>query len=372
MFNRYTGPTVLTLLLAMLLGGLAACSSTPTATPPLLLVDSLDAQRIGYRIRWASSLDIPESEDISHAVVFDDILLIIESPTNLASAISLRDGSLLWRRIIGERFDTLYTPAKYQSYVLVNSNHQLFFHDLLTGDLKQIHDLEWVVGNGPCVQSNLAIFGAINGRVFAHDLPSAQMRWEYQLSDQINVRAVDVNEQFTFIADANGVYGLFLTRDGTLMWKGKTFGRISAQPVVSQLSILVPSEDHSLYALSKDAGAGGDDRWIHREIRPITTSPIIVNRAAYLPGRTGGLTALDDVRGGQTLWTTDEKVLPVLQRANSLVLFGRNSLLVVDANSGTPLHRVTTDTLDRVLPIDNQSMLLISPTGRVVRLDPSN
>src|SRR5690606_35423848 len=142
--------------------------------------------------------------------------------------------------------DRLFMPMRYQDQLIINSQNRLYLIDIYSGTLKGIQNLDYVVTSAPAQLENYLIFGSVTGLVFAHDIGIGYTRWRYQMAAEILTEPVTLANQYVFSADARGVYALLNARDGELIWKGRTFDRISAQPKVTRLGILVPSEDFTL------------------------------------------------------------------------------------------------------------------------------
>lgn len=355
-------------LLILMVTVAVGCKGQSPTQAQLLLIDPLDAQTFGYSIKWAGDIEVPRGRIIKYLVVLDDLIISVEAPTNLVTAISLRDGSLKWRQLVGNRYDLLFEPFLYKDTVVINSNNDIYRLDRESGKMRRIDRLRYVVNNAPAVVGDYAIYGSTTGLVFAQDLISGQVRWSYQLSDGIHVRPVSSAEQYVFAADAGGIYAMFDAGSGELLWRGRAFAGVRAQPVISQLSVLIPSEDHSLYALNK---TDERDQWIHRETVPLTEDPTLISNTLYLPVPNQGVAAIDVIRGGRVLWRLEEDYKPIMQRDEVLFMHDRRGVVLVDHETGTIRRRIDTERLRFVRNVpDEDGLILVSPRGRVVRIDP--
>ena len=93
---------MLFVLLQVTLVTLIGCQSVPP--PPSgtgHLIEPGDALRLGYHLGPARDLAVPSGHAISHVAVLGDQLVVVESPSNLVTAISLGNGDTVWSRIIG-------------------------------------------------------------------------------------------------------------------------------------------------------------------------------------------------------------------------------------------------------------------------------
>ena len=199
--TRPTPSLVALLLLSLLFTALAGCGTTRQHhSQPL--ADTIELHDLGYNEAWASSVQVPRGHDLTHAVLLGDQLITVEMPSRLVTAVSLRDGSLQWRTVVADPSDSLHEPFAYRDRIVINSGHEIFQLDKETGNLLHVGELRMPVNTRPGLYGSLAIFGAMNGRVFAHDLDSTFTTWQYQLNDAVKAPPLVVNNR-VFVADAS-------------------------------------------------------------------------------------------------------------------------------------------------------------------------
>ncbi len=354
------------LVLAMIV--LTACGSTVTVEEPSALIEPLDARNLGYRVRWISSTDVPDDARITHTKVMDDVLITIEYPANIVTAVSIRDGSLLWRRMVADKLDRVYEPIRYEDKLVISSQNRIYLVDVYDGQLSGLQNLDFVAASPPSQHDNFLIFGGVNGRVFAHDLETGYARWQYQMASEVVAKPLIIAGQYVFAADTVGVYAMLNVRDGSLIWKGSAFDRISAAPAENRLGVLVASEDYTLYSLDRNSGT---DRWKYRATGPLTDAPWAFENQVYLPVKSGGLVALGALRG-EVQWKLEEYGEPVTQDRGVLTLKRPRSIWFVEAATGEVLKQAPTAPLRSVLPGPDDSLILLGYDGRVIRLDPAS
>jgi len=220
-----------------------------THTGPDLLINPLGARKLGYHYQWSTDLAIPPGSRLNQAEVLDDLLVVIESPSNMVSAISLQDGTVRWVRSVASSLDRVYGALRSGDRVLVNSETRLYSLAAETGTIVDSRDLKTSVAAPPALAGGLLIFGATDGQVFAQNLWDGFDRWTIQLSGQEATRPVLAGNGL-FVADDAGSYALLAIDNGALLRDGRTFARISATPTVGDASLFVASEDATLYALN--------------------------------------------------------------------------------------------------------------------------
>ena len=325
-----------------------------------------DLLRSGLKVHWASHLDIPKQERISQwAVLEGGYLITIEVPSNLFTVINLRDGSIVWRQIHGQYTDHFYTPFRYGEIICVNSETHMLKIDLKTGRALEIVALKAVVNNSPAHVNNFAIFGGLNGRIFAHDINTGFPKWNYQMQAGITAQPV-ATQAAVFIGDSSGVYILLSAIDGTPAWKGRTVRQISAPGTISleHNIVFIPSEDQTLYALNQ---VFGNDLWRYHAKRALTHQPIIIDQQILLPITGNGLVALD-ITTGKPLWQTNELLKPFDSDEDYIYCHKVNSLWVLAKDSGKTVSQIPTAELLDIIGLNNGQFLIITKTGRLLKL----
>ncbi len=351
---------VLVLLAAVGCGG---WSRRPSSSG--LLIEPADAARLGYMVNWSTNLNVPRRHGLSSVTLLGDVLYTVESPGNLVSAVSVRDGKLLWHRVIGEPTEAIYPPVRDDERVYFNNDTLIFTLGAAHGDLIASADLAEVVETGPVLIGRYAIFGGSNGTVFAHDLDAGYAKWSYQLSGGVVVPPV-ASQQNVFLADSKGVYAALRADSGELIFRGRTFGPLTAEPASTRGGFFVPSQDQSLYALNR---VTGKDTWVHRTATPLTQAPAALGQAVYLPLDGSGLVALS-AADGEERWTSELPAQAVHAQDGQVLLHYPGGLRWVDEKTGRVIEDVQTMPLQKVIPLPNDGVLIVSPGGRIHRLNP--
>ncbi len=332
-----------------------------------LPIDPQDLSQLGLNVAWANYLNVPTSHKISHAVVLGDILVTIEMPTNLFTAVNLRDGTVRWRQLMGHTTDRFYAPFRVGNFLYVNTETQILKIDANTGQAVEQGNLESVVQSGPAVVGPFAIFGGLNGRIFAHDLTTNYSKWAYRMPGGI-ITNPTANSRTAFVADSKGVYVLLFARDGEPVWKGRTFAQISAPAAMTRNSVLVPSEDQALYALDIQTGR---DLWKFSASHPLNESPLVLGDTVLLRMAHVGLYALD-LQTGKVNWKLAQDYLPISQSRTHLFVHHRTSLSKLDMASGRTIVQVPTQRIAFAFSLDGQGdhLLLVTDRGRLLKLEP--
>ncbi len=356
---------VRSLLVLMLLTAVGCGDWSRRESRSGLLIEPADAARLGYVVNWSTPLNVPKRAELTSVTLLGDILFTVESPGNLVSAISVRDGDVLWRSVIGEPTEQVYPPVSDEERVYFNNDTTLFTLGIFHGDLIATANLASVVETGPVLNGRYAIFGGVDGKVFAHDLDAGYAKWSYQMTSGIVVPPAE-SQQNIVVADSKGIYAIIQANDGDLLFRGKTFGPITAPLASSNSGIYIPSHDQALYAVNRITGR---DDWVYRTSTKLTLPPAMLGRSVFLPVPHQGLVALD-VANGKERWTTEVQAQAVHTDNGKVLLHYAGGLRWVDERTGRVIEDVQTMPIQSVVPLPNNSLLVVSPGGRVHRLNP--
>ena len=365
-------PLWVVMLVAVWVAGCqGAGPSQPVAVRPTdlgPLIDALDARDLGYTLQWATDLGVSGNQTLSYVEALGDVIVCVESPSNMVTAISLREGNILWRSVVGKPADKLFAPVRRDDRLLINSEQLLYSVDIKTGQMIEVSRLQSLVNHAPAVVGDTVVYGGLNHRVFAHDFRAGYSRWAYQLTERVFAQPATFGPN-VFVADGNGVYAMFVAATGQLLWKGRTFSRVSAQPAMSHMGVFVASEDHALYALD---GATGRDRWIFHTTEPLTRSPYVFPNTVILPLPGRGVIVAIHARTGAKKWQLPFMAEPIYQFEDTLLLHTDYSLLVVDIGSGKIFSEVPVHRLRAVIHIPDRQLVLVSPGGRLLLMAPQS
>lgn len=331
------------------------------------LIEPGPAAELGYRISWARDMNLPRRQSITSAVILDDLLLTVEAPDNLITARNLRSGEMAWKVKLGSDLERFFTPVRDGGEVYINSETRMFTLRATDGKVLSVADLDEAVNSGPAysVETGLAIFGSKTGLIFAHSVDNNFARWRYRLPEQISSTPISI-DQDVFVVDNAGNYVMLEVTSGDIQWRNHTLGDVSAPPAVQGSEVLVASEDRKLYSLNRTSG---NDAWQYLGAeQPLTAPAIPLGRLILLPLTPNrGVVALTAVDGDE-VWRTDVNANPVVERDQDLLMHTDNSMFLLDLDDGEVLIEAPTRGIQTVIPGPGESLILISPRGRVLRL----
>ena len=341
-----------------------------TAAPIGMLIEPEPAAEIGYRLGWASPIQLLEGQKITSVTALGDMVVVVEDPKNIVTALSAIDGKLLWKINLGSDIESLFAPSRDDKQVFIHSASRFFTVSARTGEITAVASLETPVSSKAIYtpEQRLAIMSGTDGMVFAHSVDSNFPRWRYRLANRITNPGV-VAGQDVFVVDSGGTYAMLETASGTPLWRNRTLGPVSTTPAVQGSEVIVASEDGKLYAINRTTGR---DTWKYLGAeQELSASPVALGRLIIQPlVPNPGIIAIDSINGSE-IWRTDITATPVLTRQQDMLLYTNDALITIGLDDGAVTNQVKTRGLMNVIPVgDDGGVLLISPRGRLLKLSP--
>lgn len=336
-----------------------------------LLIEPNPAAEIGYRIGWASPIELFRGQRITSVTALGDIVVVVEDPKNVVTALRADNGRLLWKVNLGSELEELYAPSRDGDEVYIHSGARFFTLSAGKGEVLAVAKLETTVGSAAVYapENRLAIMSGSNGLVFAHSVDSNFTRWRYTLANRISNSSI-LAGQDVFVVDTGGTYAMLETQSGRPLWRNHTLGPVTTAPAVQGSEVIVASRDGKLYALNRTTGR---DTWTYLDAeQPLSASPVALGRLIIqplLPNK--GMIAVDAITG-EEVWRADVTATPVIIRQKDMLLSTDNSLIALDLGDGEVRTEAQTLPIMSVIPVgDDGSVILVSAEGRLLRLTPN-
>ncbi|MEO0514012.1 MAG: PQQ-binding-like beta-propeller repeat protein [Planctomycetota bacterium] len=324
------------------------------------------AQQFGYSHRWARSVELAKGQSVTAVKILDDLLVTVEAPDNVVTALNLRDGSLVWKVVIGDKSEQFHGPMGDGRYVYVNSTRRLFKLLRRNGEIVDVYDLPLPVSMTPILVDEIAVFGSINGKLYGFDVDNGFRKWTYALKSRITSSPV-LDGETIFAADDDGNYVMLAAKSGQLRWRGAAYGPITADPVLNRFDVVVASEDQSLYSLQANTGS---ENWpAYRSEVPLTQTPAVIDEVIYLVEPDRGLTAIN-AKTGQAIWKTKKTFQPVASSQGGVIARSEKALNKIDPATGEVLQTVPTRDIQLMLNGPAGSLIVVTPKGEIMRIDP--
>jgi len=332
-----------------------------------LLIEFPEARKLGFTVVWETTLTVPRGGWI-RLFVLDDLVVVLQRPANTATILSLKTGNPIWNKQVGGKLDRVISAGRNKKHILINTQDKLKIYQADSGNLVTTQRLAQRVDTAPVIVGDKAVFGGINGLVFAHNVRDGAVDWKYQMQGEIHQNPISGGANRVFVATKNGEYAMFSIDRARPLWKGRLFGRISAQPVSSELGVFVACEDHNIYSLNLANGVAGIG-WPFRTTQALKTDPVLIDNFLFqmIPGR--GLTAID-VTKDKTLWIRGMTAKPTVAIKHGILFNDKTRLIVIEPNTGRRRNEASTLEIQDIHKASKGTLILLSPTGRVLRMDP--
>jgi len=322
------------------------------------------AGQIGYVNNWFRQLELGEGQQISSVTRLDDLLVVVEAPRNILHALEISDGSERWRRVIGDRTDILFGPARQGDRIYINSQTRMYTLNVNSGRVERYTDFATLANTAPTIVDDRAILGGFDGRVFAHELQSGYRAWTYRVPGQLKARPVVEGYELA-LGGTQGHYGMLNVRGGNLRWMNQAFEGVVTRAVLTDERVFFASEDQSLYAAARN---NGNVAWRYFATAPLTEDPAMIDQRLYLPVPGQALVTLDP-ESGEELWRLGRNLRPVQKVGENLLLTGDGRLTLVRPSDGTVLSEAETQRLHSVESGPDESIFTATADGRVLRLN---
>ncbi|HZD88098.1 MAG TPA: PQQ-binding-like beta-propeller repeat protein [Gaiellaceae bacterium] len=217
----------------------------------------------------------------------------------VVTAISMRDGKVVWRHIsrgypgMGSSPEIVGGEVVYHTmdghvYVLDKENgHLLWSWD----------DGGSPIESSPIVRDGVDYFGAWNGEVYALDLRTHKLRWSHATGAKITSSA-STSGGTLYIGDYAGRLWALSVGDGATRWVGQVNGKIYGTPAVAGGRVFVPSSDgDSLTAFS----TSGSQLWSYTAGYYVYSSPAVWGGRVFFGSYDGYFYCVSASNGG-LLW----------------------------------------------------------------------
>ncbi len=363
-----------------MVGGMGGCSkpggeaarsddfgvgAAATADLPIRAVAAGD---FGYTNGWARSLSLPPGQRVRSLSVLGDLVVVVQEPINLVVGMSADTGKVRWVRRLGSPIERLMKPLRNQDRVYFASETNMYSLDVETGEDVEVGRLKYPVKLAPAQAGNLAIFGSVSGRLFAYSLRANAVIYSRHFSQQFLAPPI-VSGDIVIAANQSGWARGYKAETGKLQWKDRTFGPFQAPPAADSARVYLASTDQFLYGLERSTG---NELWKFPTEEPLLDSPVVLGRSVYQFVENRGLVSLA-AESGEVQWELPIADEPIaLTPDNRLLLLGkdRSTLTKIDPQTGATVERVNTQPLRDLLEGPDGSLMLLTQSGILHRLDP--
>jgi outer membrane protein assembly factor BamB len=340
------------------------------ATPARTQAHTAIRVRPPFRVVWSRGL----GSLIEFPAVVSDGVAYIGNSSGTVRALSMRNGTVLWRRDV-RHGKMAASPAVVGDELVVHSMDGVVrVLDRRTGRLRFEYRVGSPIESSPLVRDRIDYFGAWNGNVYALDLRRRKLRWVYRSGYKITSSAA-LADRTLYIGDYGGRLLALTPGNGRLLWSAGVNGRIYGTPAVWAGRVFVPSSDGgSLTAFSTRgrylwrihtgsyvysspavwaghvyfgsyngllyslAARTGSVRWSVPTGGPVSGAPAVVDGVAYAGSFAHRIVGVDADTGRVLLRFPHGEYVPVSGSGGRLLLHGYSRLYAVESSSPRPVR----------------------------------
>jgi outer membrane protein assembly factor BamB len=246
-----------------------------------------------FRVVWTRGV----GSLIEFPAVVSDGVAYIGNYRETIRAISMRDGTVAWRRDVpgGKMASSLAVWG--DDLVLHGMDGRVRLLRRSNGGVRWQLRIGSPIESSPVVAGDLDLFGTWDGRIVAVDLRRRRVRWRRHDGCKITSSAAVVGRT-AYIGDYCGRVLALDVRTGALRWSRSVNGRVYGTPAVASGRVFVPSSNgDSLTAFS----TSGRYLWRRSFGSYVYSSPAVWHGRVFVGDYAGGFYAFSAATGA-TLW----------------------------------------------------------------------
>jgi outer membrane protein assembly factor BamB len=263
------------------------------ATPGRTAAQTHIRLRPPFRIRWAVGM----GGLVEYPAVISDGVAYLGNAHATVRAISMRFGTVLWRRTL-PHVTLASSPAVAGDALVVHGmDGHVWVLDRRHGRLLWRFYVGAPIESSPLVRYGVDYFGSWNGRVYALDLRRRRLRWTYPSGSKITA-SVAAAGRMLYVGNYGGQLLALYARTGRRRFAVSVNGRIYGAAAVAGGRVFVPSSDgDSLTAFS----TGGRELWSVHTGSYVYSSPAVWGGRVVF-GSYNGIFYCVSARTGAVLW----------------------------------------------------------------------
>src|SRR6266480_3931672 len=246
-----------------------------------------------FKLIWSR----PVGALIEFPAIVDDEVAFVSNFHGTVTAISMRNGKLVWRRYTPHGMMAA-SPALYKDQLIVHGmDGHVWVLNRFNGKVLWRYYTGSPIESSPVVVDGIDYFGDWGGTVYALNLRTHRARWTYHTGNKITSSASYMNGTI-FIGDYGGRLLSLGARTGRLHWSAGVNGRIYGTPAVASGRVFAPSSDgNTMNAFT----TSGHHLWTINTGAYVYSSPAVWRGRVYFGSYTGDLYCVS-ARTGSVLW----------------------------------------------------------------------
>ena len=247
-----------------------------------------------FRVVWSRGV----GSLIEFPAVVSDGVAYIGNSRGTVCALSMRNGTVLWRRVVRHGKMAASPAVVGDDLVVHGMDGVVRVLDRRTGRPRFAFRVGSPIESSPLIRDRIDYFGAWNGNVYALDLRTRRLRWVYRSGDKITSSAA-LAARTLYIGNYGGRLLAIAPGSGRLRWSARVDGRIYGTPAVWAGRVFVPSSTGgSMSAFT----TRGRYLWRVHTGGYVYSSPAVSAGRVYFGSYNGRLYAVS-ARTGRVAWS---------------------------------------------------------------------
>lgn len=363
--RRYAPATKLTLSLCLGVFSAALLPRTTTAQSGDRLVTEQEASRHGLTRAWYSYAQVNPARGRIVQLTLDRDLLLALTDQGIIHAFEADGGSTRWATQFGNPDYPSLGPAANDQFVAVINGSTVYLIDRVTGTPAWQAALGGGPGDGPALSETYVFAPLINGVVkgFALELREGDRHvWAYPSVGRAVTQPVVTDQSVIWPTDRGYLY-VATANDPQMRFRLETHDEITTKPGYRRPLIFVGSLDGYVYAVDENTGR---QQWRFSTGDPIVVTPAGIEDHVFVCSQAPTMHCLS-AEDGSELWQAPHVERFVAASPERVYGMDRwSNLYILDRASGTLLGRI--NFRGATVPLVNQEtdrLYLASPTGLI-------
>ena len=295
--------------------------------------------RIGLERAWYTAIPTVRTARLQRLSLAGGMLFAQTTDANLF-AYDAESGRALWASDLGERISQAFPVSVNARYVFVTAGGKVFALDRNTGQVAWSVKLESMPSTGTAANEDRVVIGLGTGKLSTFDTKNHYPGFAWQTNGALTGQPVLAESVIAFGSADSRAY-VAVQEPPKLILRYLTGGPITATlGKHGTRTLIVPSADHSLYAIDLFTG---ETRWSQATGAPIDQSPLVAGDEIYVINNRGTLKLFDantgelrwslDTGGGRLLAVAETRVYLMTEFHDMFVVDRRSGRMVADARA---------------------------------------
>jgi outer membrane protein assembly factor BamB len=297
--------------LALALIGLVVAAGAARGQVPLskdMVPSQRSLARLGLERHWFNVVPLTGGGEKVLELSIGDGLVFVQTNQANFHVFDAESGRRLWSANLGRHSVDAQPASANASTVFVTNSNIIFALDRRDGRVKWSHPMLHLPASATSCDDDHVFVGLRAGMLITYDAKTGRELWSYQTRDDIKSRPEPAGRVVAFASTDGKVYISRADINRPLMrWTAS--GPISAPlNALGVRTLLVPSEDKSLYAIDLWTG---ETKWAFPTGAPILQEPLVAGDDIYVVNSAGMLSAVN-AETGASEWTISTLGGPLL------------------------------------------------------------